>query len=246
MKKLLLFAVLLANYCKAQISLDQSFPTSKIQAIVLTSSGDKIAVRDIDAYQIRLYNPDYSLWKTINVPTYSDYRFLNHFYISDNLFNSDNNIEVVATYYKYDASTAPYYFYKSLIVDESGTVVYDLGVAASVSVHYINGVYKLFASETISGNNRIFSLPGTIPCGKCGSLGLAKPSGSSETLLTIPNPNNGIFKIDGNGEMLITDVTGKKIYSNADYNSSVIDITQYPAGIYNASLNGVQTTFVKE
>lgn len=246
MKKLLLIAVLMSNYCFGQITLDQTYAPSAISAIILTSAGDKIAVRDTGSYQIRLYNPDYSLWKTITVPTYSDYRFNSYSYISDNLFNSDNSLEIVITYYKYDGSTYPYSFYKSQIIDESGSVIYDLGAAASVGVHYINGVYKLFAHEWLTSNNKIHSLPGTIPCGKCGSLGLAKPSASKETILTIPNPNTGLFKIDGAGELLITDVAGKKIYEHSDYHSQMIDISRYPAGIYHVSLNGASGAFQKQ
>lgn len=245
MKKLLLLATLFANYCNAQISLDQTYTPSTVTAIVLSSAGDKIAVKDTGSNQIRIYNPDYSLWKTITPPAVSGYKFSSFAYISDNLFNSDGNLEVIAVYSNYSASS-PFYYFKAQLIDESGGVLFDLGYAINFGVHYINGVYKLFSYNVYSLENKIYSLPGTIPCGKCGSLGLAKPTPTGETLLSIPNPNNGVFKVDGTGELFITDVSGKRVYQHSDYNRNVIDISKYPSGIYQVSLNGQQSTFVKQ
>ncbi|MCD6011076.1 MAG: hypothetical protein K0Q79_938 [Flavipsychrobacter sp.] len=234
--------VFLSAFANAQISLDHTFSSSSsASGIVLTSGGDKIAVRNNSASQVNLYNHDYTLWKTITLPTFSGYLINNHFYVSDNLFNSDNNIEMIVTYTR----VSPF-GYKSVIIDEAGNVLVDLDEASYMVVHYINGVYKLFAHDFSAQTSKVYSLPGTIPCGKCGSLGLSKPAPVDETLLAIPNPNNGIFKIAGTGELFITDVAGRKVYSSADYNNSVIDISKYPAGIYNISLNGIQSSFEKQ
>ena len=171
-KTLLVLAMASVSICaKAQITLDHSFnskmPGASGQVIFFSSNGQKILMSDTGVNQIKLYNTDYSLWKTINLSNYPGYRFLTASSVSDNLFNSDNSVELIALY---NNSLLPYpYNYKVEIIGESG-VLEDLGNGLNTYIHTINNRYKLINNmpNVETYNYKIYSLPGTLRCGDCG------------------------------------------------------------------------------
>jgi hypothetical protein len=178
-----------------QITLEHTYstvmPGASGQFVLFSSNGTKIMMSDTGTNQVKLYNTDHSLWKTINVPAYSGFRFTNSYLVSDNLFNSDNNIEMIVTYYGAAAT------YKSVVIAEDGTVLADLGGALFFSTHSVDGHYKLSASTLAAGayTYDIYSLPGTLPCGLCGNVGVTTPvhnNGGTGTLSdATPNPTTG-------------------------------------------------------
>jgi len=77
MKKLLFSLSLLFVCClsKAQITLEHTYsnenPNASGQVILFSANGEKIMMSDTGSNQVTLYNTDYTLWKTINVPIYT-------------------------------------------------------------------------------------------------------------------------------------------------------------------------------
>jgi Secretion system C-terminal sorting domain len=244
---------------KSQITLDYTYSyvsTTSGQVILFSSNGEKIMMNDTGVSQVSLYNTDYSLWKTINLPTYTGFKFSGAYAVSDNLFNSDDLVELIAIYYSTSVSST----YKAQVINESGTVLQDLGNAYSVEVHIINGNYKLFAyqlniaagsAESFTFN--IYSLPGTQPCGQCGSLGLARvqdivDNGSSNLSAPIPNPNAGQSKINytlpegiNQGVITIFNSTGQSVKTynvGSNFQFITLDNSNLPSGVYYYNLTG--------
>jgi hypothetical protein len=90
---------------------------------------------------------DHSLFKTINcsVPTgfyLSDIKF-----ISENLFDTDAQIELEYTYYQYvPTATSYYYIYGSRIADENGNIMLTIdGALYNYLIKTSDTQYKLFA-----------------------------------------------------------------------------------------------------
>jgi hypothetical protein len=259
-KTLLVLAMASVSICaKAQITLGHSFnskmPGASGQVIFFSSNGQKILMSDTGVNQIKLYNTDYSLWKTINLSNHPGYRFLTASSVSDNLFNSDNSVELIALYYN---TSLPYPSgYKGEIVGESG-VLLDLGNVLNTSIHTINDHYKLITSmpNFDTYNYKIYSLPGTLPCGDCARLGVSKQvnSGNSSASISspIPNPSNGKILITYTlpsgisvGAIDFMDVNGKIVKSipvTAAALFITVDNTDLPSGqyMYKLSAEGEQ------
>ena len=261
---LLIAAIVIGLSAKAQITLDHTFSyVSQFysgQVIVFSSNGTKIMMNDTGTNQVKLYNTDYTLWKTINIPAaptgYKWYGAVST--ISDNLFNSDILVELVVTYSKYDGTTIPYYFYKSHIINETGTVILDLGNVNGVQVHDIDGSYKLYAEHwnfdtgaiQTTYTYDIYSLPGTMPCGQCGSLGVERTAGENRESLSgaVPNPNAGDATINyqlpvgvAQGTITIYNTGGqvmKTYLVGNNFTSINISSANLPSGVYYYNLSG--------
>src|SRR5580658_4104940 len=124
-----MLCMLFANRSGAQITLEHTFYPANYagaQVVLFSSNGEKIMINDTGVNQIKLYNTDYSLWKTINLSNYAGYKLEYVSAISDNLFNSDNLVELVAIYENPSAGSYPTY-YRAEVINESGTVLQDLG-----------------------------------------------------------------------------------------------------------------------
>ncbi len=179
---------------QAQITLEHTY-SGNASEIVLSAGGDKIMY--FDSLNVYLYNMNHTLWKTITPTYYSGYKIQAISVVSDNLFNSDNLVEMIVGYYSSSMG------FKGAVINESGSVLFDLGSAYFGSVHYnsADNNYKVFAVSQSPiypySNSAIYGVPGTIPCGKCGSLGVAKPGTTDNIQLSepIPNPSNGEVRI---------------------------------------------------
>ena len=204
MKKLILLAVFvtcISSFCFGQITLEHTYisVSSEPQPILFTSNGEKYMV--MDSLSIYLYNTDHTLWKTIHPATFAGYKMQSVLAISDNLFNSDNLVELIVLYYS--STVRPYY--KSQVINENASLVFDLDSAYYPQVHYnsTTGTYKLFAAypnytAPYYPYTNVYALPGTMPCGQCSSLGTERIGGSSHGIIIsdpVPNPSAGAARI---------------------------------------------------
>ncbi len=258
---LIIAALFICPGAKAQLTLEHTFSPVSIyasgQVILFSSNGEKILMCDTGTNQVKLYNTDYSLWKTINLSHYAGYRFDNVSAISDNLFNSDNLVELVAVYYNPSAGSYPTYF-KSEVINENSVVVQDLGNAISAQVHVINGNYKLFTetyyAQASAGKYDIYTLPGSLPCGQCGSLGTQRSGEENREALSppAPNPNSGGAVINyqlpvgvEQGTITIYNANGQSVKTyQVGNNFQSIDVSSanLPSGVYYYNLTGAGIT----
>ncbi|MBW7914750.1 MAG: hypothetical protein H3C54_13855, partial [Taibaiella sp.] len=163
----------------------------EMNIINLSKSGYKYLAPDMLNGEIRIYNMNHSLWKTINVPTITNYFTETIQYVSEELFNTDSKVELALYYY----STIPNNTnHKILIINEDGNVLNTIDSAGIIKVFNVgNNTYKAIM-KTGKEKFTVFNLPGTIPCDKCGNgLGLAKMGGDNSTgniSNPVPNPSN--------------------------------------------------------
>lgn len=216
MKKLtfLMLFFVFFNVLNAQVILEKTYNYSAT-IVKFETLGYKYYLMDVPNSQCRIYNTDHSLIKTINcaVPSgcyLSDIKFL-----SENLFDTDSGIELLYTWYKYNAGKE-YYEYGSKIINEDGTQILTIDGAL---YNYINktgeDTYKLFSyCYDFSGSpekvwTNIYTLPGapivSAAFEKIPDLLLkAYPNPASNTLkvaYTLPeNVDSGVLQlIDNSG-----------------------------------------------
>ncbi len=205
MKKLILLAAFIAcisSLSFGQVTLEHTYTSgSGAGPVLFSSNGEKYMV--YDTATIYLYNTDHSLWKTIVPGVYPGYTMRSVFATSDNLFNSDNLVEIVVCYVTTDYSVHPYY--KTDIINENAVVIQSLDSASYVTIHYnsTTNTYKLFATKGHASPTYditdVYALPGTIPCNQCSSLGTERTAGSASQGIVIsdpvPNPSAGAARI---------------------------------------------------
>ena len=248
MKKLLFLLMLIPFVAGAQITLEHTYPNNfpAVSVVSFSSNGKKFITHDTGSQVIKLYDMQHNLWKTITCPSYTGYRMSYQYAISDNLFNSDNNVEMVVVYTKIGAAS-----YKSMVIDEFGNVLKDLDTAFQVQVHKDeNNNYKLLA-HVIKPNGsgmtgydcNVYSLPGTMPCDECNALKIGGVSGKKVAFISdpIPNPSTGKVTInymlpagDQAGTLYIYNVTGQVVseYMLTDIHSSITIQSNLSAGTY--------------
>ena len=253
MKKLLFVAAAMtASFIgKAQITLEHTINDDAFsQAVLFTSNGTKLMTRDTGTNIIKLYNTDYTLWKTIPFSMPSGSYLYQLSLVSDKLFNDDNSIELFYSYFR----TTPTVEYRAFLINESGSVIKDFGINAIYgSVIYVDGIHKLVVS--IGGptgyRNEVYRLPGSLPCGHCGSVGIPKVSGptggGSVAAASVPNPGSDEVMISyslplgvSSGVLVLSGVDGKVInsypVSNRDSELKV-NISTLQSGIYIYTLH---------
>lgn len=258
MKKQILIAVslLTTSFSYAQMTLEHTYPADKAQIILLSNAGRKIAVDDLDNNQIKLYNLNHTLWKTIPVPQIGSFSAWHYNYTSDNLFNSDNLVEA-AIYYQ---GTTNLYLYKMLIVNENGQTLQTIDSVSNMLVQ-TSGTNQFHAMAYNSSFTKVFALPGTIPCEPCsGSLGIAKPENTGNKPVisdAVPNPSSNEVKIFYSlpanvreAELNIFNNEGKKVKSfrvGSAFEYITIDNSELPSGVYyyNLTSNNNVTTSKK-
>lgn len=168
MNKIISFLLLslLCTTTIAQVTLETKYDYSTAVAEFETS-GYKYFLMDVPNGQCRIYNTDHSLFRIVNCNVPAGFFLYDIKFLSENLFDSDPEIELLCTFYRYDA-TLQYYEYDSKIIDENGVQMIFIDGAL---YNYINKTgeneYKLFSycydfsvwPEKIWTN--IFSLPGS-------------------------------------------------------------------------------------
>jgi hypothetical protein len=251
---ILLACIIMQLSAKGQITLDHTFDAATYfsRPVLFSSNGTKIMVVDTSFKTVRFYTTSYLLWKIITLHPPAGYQLQYLWLPSDNLFNADDNIELVVNYYNpsWPSSTV------TQVVNESGHVIFDLGDANDVSVHVIDGAYKLFTYNYPSTLGvlpvmKVYSLPGSLPCGDCNSLGAVKITRQQSTAsisAAVPNPSNGEMKIfyqlppdARSGKVVFYNSAGQTIQSvnvSAADKFLLFDNSKLPAGLYRYVLSG--------
>jgi len=218
----------------------------------LSLSGRKIAMFDTVTKQLRLYNMDNSLWKTINfpnVPGFTHYSYEPGYliwggadYISETLFNTDNQIEFTTWYW----STTNPGEGQRLVINESGTIINSFPnnfyVYKSGENQFKAMVHKGYSNYDFD----VYTLPGTIPCDPCSNgLGM-KDAGdnTAQQLLSepIPNPSTGKTTIRYQlptgvyeGDLLLYNTNGQEVRKyrvGNNFQYITIDNHDVPSGTY--------------
>ncbi len=245
MKSILTFAVLLLIYTagNAQVSLEKKYDYST-SVVEFETLGFKYFLMDVPNGQCRIYNPDHSLFKTINCNVPAGFYLYDIKFLSEKLFDSDAGIELLCTFYKYN-ETLQYYEYDSKIINEDGS---QLAFIDGALYNYINktgeNTYKLFSycydfsvwPEKIWTN--IYSLPG-MPVVSA----LLKNETPDFNLKAFPNPAENQLKVAyklppeiREGTLFLFDSSGKKISQFIIDNHTdhlLLNVSDYSSGVYH-------------
>ncbi len=256
MKKsiLILVTIIFSVYqSNSQVTFDTSIPGG-VSLIKLHNNGYKY--KQYAANTITLYNLNNTVYKTINIPTQS-VAPNSIGYISENLFDLDNDIEF-AVYYLTDG-TLPTKGYFYIYNEDGSTLFYKDSVSLtqpiSVTVpnifdntqivYYTSSGAKLKLNME-NGNTNIYNIPGTLMCNYCPSdivSFVTNPNSSNNlTFETYPNPSNDFTKIKytlpenaNKGEIIIYDIYGKEIkkYSITNaFDNITLSNEDLPSGTY--------------
>jgi hypothetical protein len=192
MKNLSFLAMVMIPFMAfSQINLESTYNYSGSYTN-LHSSGDKFFIMDVATSQCRIYNPDHSIWKTINLSVPAGNYLYDIKHVSENLFTNDNTLCLAYVYYYYD-EVNQFYTFNARIIKGNGTELISIP-----GCQYLNVVntstsgaklvaYSYDYSQTIyTITTRVYSLPGTITSTAEGESGLPVQS----DLRAFPNPSS--------------------------------------------------------
>lgn len=247
---LFVFAMISSN---AQITLEHT-QSQFLDKVTLSLAGEKyVALNSGNMDTLYVYNPDYSIYRTIFLPAGFHYSGLSTYTsyiasVSDQLFNSDGSLEFVVRqdviYYGCGSSMTEGLY---SIMNESGQLIFSIPdtLENQPFVYKIGNDFKMgvtaFASScTIM--DKIYALPGTLPCNQCSLVsGFNEISGGAETMAVnaYPNPFNNNLAISyhlpyqQDGKITITNALGQEMASYpVNKQSDVLNINTsgYPKG----------------
>lgn len=237
MKKIaipLIMAVFSAQL-SAQVTYLHSFNASAT-SVQLGIAGYKYYLMDDVGNECRIYNPDYSLWKTISLGIPAGNYLYDIMYVSDDLFDSDSEVELAYITYEYD-TTYYYYTYYLKLINENGSIILDIPGGYYCGIVPVSDsedrllVYKGdFSVWPYVRETMVYQLPG--------QTNIPEP-GLGRSYLMPPFPNPAMHQINipydlplgaGSGAVMeIMDQEGRTIRE---------EILAAPGGIYPLSLSG--------
>ena len=256
---LVLFMAILScpRISNAQITLEHTFDSP----VYFSSSNFIYYYGDANYYmsfsstdnQIKIYNIDYSLYKTVTITPPSGYQIVSVSYLTKTLFNSNDKLEF---FVQFTGPTTDYSVYQTLrLYDEDGIVIKDFGFSYSInpSIHKINNQYRLSVvryiySTTILYITEIYSLPGSM------SYSISEFE-NSNIQSPFPNPANTVINLPyklNQGQksiMRISNIQGQLIeLKQIDYvfDKIILNVSNYSKGVYFYEVNGVSNKFVVE
>ena len=233
----------------SQVVLENSFNYSATYT-ALESAGSKYYLMDVNAEQCRLYNQDYTLWKTVNFNIPNRQWLTDIQFASQHLFNTDDLVEFLIIYYEYiETANSYYYIYSTQIVNELGTVLLTVPGGAYAEVKSVSSdESKLFiyvydySSFPYSVETNIYSIPGMLTGINEQEFNLYSNALGGNEARVYPNPSNGQVKLrmnpaqhDNNACLVVSDASGsivRRLRINAGLSDQSIPDLQLNNGVY--------------
>ena len=108
---------------KAQFAPEHTYNHS-LSITKINENEYKYFLMDVANSECRIFNLDHSPWKTIPISLPKDYYLYDIKFVTQNLFNSDSDIELWYSAYKWVGTTADgYYQYQSKVITENGVAL---------------------------------------------------------------------------------------------------------------------------
>jgi hypothetical protein len=203
---------------------------------------------DTSTMQIRIYNADHSLWRTVTLPIQVYQRNLVVYNVSSKLFDADQDLEFLVNW----VDPGPPLTARLAVLSESG-VQHQFSspgtyVPAIPHIFKVNNSWKL---EVLSGKipstlghtnlTSIYSLPGTLPA----SAGRPANGTEGKGMLPYPNPTTDEVGFllpapaSGEGELIVRDAAGRHVrtvrMARGDKDVT-ISMADFAPGVYNTEL----------
>jgi hypothetical protein len=210
---------------KAQFALEQTYNHS-LSITKINENEYKYFLMDVAKSECRIFNLDHSPWKTIPITLPKDYYLYDIKFVTQNLFNSDSDIELWYSAYKWVGTTADgYYQYQSKVINENGATLANIenGMYAYL-IKAGDNSYKLsvYAYDNSfwpgSVQTHIFSIPGTATAAENTKSALLDPyPNPAENAINLPlfdEQQTGtlqVFSLSGQ-LMLKTEISNQALY----------------------------------
>ena len=223
---------------EAQVTLEHMYDNS-LTSTKINTADYKYFLMDVTKSECRIYDLDHILWKTIRIKLPSNYYLYDMKFVTQNLFNSDDLIELWYSAYEWvsTGTDTGYYRYISKIMDENGTdLVSVTGGAAAFIIPTGEKIYKLaiyaYDNSVWPGSVKtyIYSIPGQSTASFHVSAMLDDP---------YPNPASGYINlpVDGDyhkGTLQVFSVKGQMITEKKITGGSAfrLETTGMAPGIY--------------
>lgn len=238
----------------AQITLEHTFSNENSAVMVFnTNSATYFYVLNSTNNQLKIFNSDYSVYKTVTLNVQTGYKLSNVYQFSTKLFNTDDKIEFFVSSYQISNSSV-----SSLkLYNENGEILKDFGNRASAMVFTTTSnqtkldvwgytIDNTTNPATLNYITDIYILPGSLSNGlKSLELeGIEQP---------YPNPTNSIinlpYKLDYGmtSVMSIFNLNGKLIEQKQidhTFNNILLDVKNYKSGVYIYKYNNITNTFI--
>ena len=238
-----IFLLTLASSIKSQVTLEHTYTGVSAAYINLPVAGYKYYVMDVSNSQCKLYNNDHSLWKTISLSIPANYYLCDIQFVSENLFNTDNSIELLYVSCIYNSSLA-YYTYDTRIASESGTLLLNVPGGGYSYIYPAQNGSKLLVweydfsifPENISTN--VYSIPGQAAAGS-----IELPAVNSFSLRNaFPNPTSSTVTVPyylpesiNKAELKVYNASGNLVKSyvvDRTFDNIVIPTNDLASGMY--------------
>lgn len=215
MKKLILpVLIVLQSVAQGQITLDHTYQNAGhygvqnnwqlLKLVRLEIDGEKFVFIDNSERKVKLYHLNHSIWKTISfdaaVNLQVNYNNSNIIYISQHLFDLDNEIEFLLCENGDNNSSA------TQVINEDGSILFTAEdqvpiLFASVPQEQVpiystvEGTFLILSGGNVSdGNAYVYKLPGTLAAGI--SPGPMHELATLSAGLAYPNPTASTTRID--------------------------------------------------
>ena len=128
MKKTILISLILISIginLQSQITLENDYSGSAYFSSLAANSYFSL---DFNNSSCLVYDEDHVLTNTISLEAPSNMYLYDALYLSTNLFNTDDLLELVVVYYNYieTSDTSGYYIYQTQVVNENGSLLLDI------------------------------------------------------------------------------------------------------------------------
>ena len=164
----------------------------------LEVEGSVFYVMDVQGEKCRIYTPDYQQWKVVNINVPNNRWLSDIQYVSQHLFDTDDEVEMLIVYYEYVQTSSSYYYnYTTQVINENGSVLLNVPMGSYSLVYNTKDAgSKLMVYETDYSTypypvtTHVYSIPGTW-------LGVdAEQAVNQNASKVYPNPSNGTFNLN--------------------------------------------------
>jgi hypothetical protein len=208
--------------------------------------------------QIKFYNEDFSVYKTVNIDRPKGYN-IDVELISEQLFNLDSSIEFICVFYKQSYTNINGSSTMIKLYNDNGTIVKDFGtynyMGAGARIISKGGINQLLIDgDLLTSLNpykyqyvyQLYSLPGSMPNNvselKISDIKSAYPN-PSKTIVNLPyelakgqTSTMRIFNI--NGQLM----EQKQI--DSEFDKIRLNVNSYKSGTYLYEYNGISKKFI--
>lgn len=255
-----IFALFLLQGCFlnsfAQVSLDHTFNAFTTSLVGFENVNEPIDYFCIvtNDHQICMYNPNYILYKTIDVNLPQGYSLSSISSAGKHIINNDDKIEFFVSANNNQIGNT---YYTAMIINEDGQIINNLGynyMTFCMGFINVNDQIKMILMKYHQNNNSTITYSYSVY--SCyGNYSPNNAIQSFSNLVSKPYPNPAVntinlpYKLEpGNTSVIkIYNMNGQMIDSfkiGCDFEAITIDVSHYAKGVYTYEYNGISNKFI--